>query len=120
MRDTQREAETQAEGEADSSQGARRGTRSRDRDPAAAKGSRSSAEPPRRPVYLAFLTLRPSLPGSEHRCGDSVPYRVCYSVAAVTNSNKLCGLKQHIFVILGFWRSEVTWSHLTELKSRCQ
>ena len=48
MRDTQREAETQAEGEAGSMQGARRGTRSQDPGVTPwAEGRCSTAEPPR-------------------------------------------------------------------------
>ena len=50
MRDTQREAETQAEGEAGSMWGARCGTRSQDPGITSwAEGRRSTAEPPRRP-----------------------------------------------------------------------
>ena len=52
MRDTQREAETQAEGEAGSMQGARRRTRSQDPGWGHNLSQRqrgSTAEPPRRP-----------------------------------------------------------------------
>ena len=50
MIDTEREAETQAEGEAGSMQGARRGTRSRvSRIMPWAEGRRQTAEPPRDP-----------------------------------------------------------------------
>ena len=50
MRDTQREAETQAEGEAGSLQGARCGTRTQDpRSTTSARGRCSTTEPPRYP-----------------------------------------------------------------------
>ena len=58
MRDTQREAETQAEGEAGSLGGA--GCRSRSRDPRVmpwAEGRCSFAEPPRCPQELFFNCL---------------------------------------------------------------
>ena len=52
-----REAETQAE----EKQGARCGTRSKDsRITLRAKGRRSTAEPPRRPMYLTFLQTQSS------------------------------------------------------------
>ena len=55
LRDTQGEAETQAEGEAGSLQGAR--CRTRSQDPGVtpwAEGRRSTAEPPRRPKSWLF------------------------------------------------------------------
>ena len=58
MGDTERarEAETQAEGEAGSTQEARCGTRSRDpRITPRAKGRHSTAEPPRRPNNSQFI-----------------------------------------------------------------
>ena len=59
MRDTQREAETQSEGEAGSMQAARCGTQSRvSRITPWAEGSRSPAEPPRRPTRFVFKRLR--------------------------------------------------------------
>ena len=55
MRDTQREAETQAEGEAGSIQGARCGTQSQvSRITPWAEGRRLTAEPPRRPPQGCF------------------------------------------------------------------
>ena len=54
MRD--REAETQAEGEADSTQGARCGTQSRDSKIMSwAKGRHSTTEPPRLPNDILLL-----------------------------------------------------------------
>ena len=51
-----REAETQAEGEAGSMQGARRGTRSRDSRMAPwAKGRCQTSEPPRDPLKALFM-----------------------------------------------------------------
>ena len=53
MRDTQREAEIQAEGETGSMQGVRRGTRSRGpRIMHWAEGRRSTTEPPRDPLRI--------------------------------------------------------------------
>ena len=58
MRDTQREAETQAEGEVGSMQGARCGTRPRDsRITPWAEGRRYTAEPPRCPRSLDFCLI---------------------------------------------------------------
>ena len=55
----EREAETQAEGEAGSMQGARRGTRSRvSRIASWAKGRRQTAEPPRDPCRFLFYQRR--------------------------------------------------------------
>ena len=55
MRDTLREAETQAEGEAGFSQGAQRRTRSWDSGIRPwAKGRRSTAEPPGHPLFESF------------------------------------------------------------------
>ena len=56
MRDTEREAETQAEGEAGSLWGAQCGTRSWDpRIMPGAEGRRSTAEPPRKPSSLEYM-----------------------------------------------------------------
>ena len=56
MRDTEKEAETQAEGGAGSMQGARRGTQSPDpRTRPWAEGRCSTAEPPRGPRILDLL-----------------------------------------------------------------
>ena len=53
MRDSEREAETQAEGEPDSMQGARHGTQSQDsRITPWAEGRCQNAEPPRPPLEL--------------------------------------------------------------------
>ena len=56
MRETERQAETQAEeGEAGSMQGAQRGTRSWESEiTPQAKGRRSTAEPPKRPHRVSF------------------------------------------------------------------
>ena len=55
MRDTEKEAETQAEGEAGSLQGAQRRTQSQDpRIPTWAKGGGSTTEPPRSPYFVIF------------------------------------------------------------------
>ena len=61
MRDTHREAETQAEREAGSLQGVRCGTRSQDsRITPWAEGRHPAAEPPRRPKRLVFYNpLKP-------------------------------------------------------------
>lgn len=60
MRDTERQAEPQAEGEAGSMQGAQCGTRSYDSGiTPLAKGSCSTSEPPRRPnLSLILQNLR--------------------------------------------------------------
>ena len=56
MRDTEREAETQAEGEAGSMQGAPRGTQSWVfRITPWAEGRRQTTEPPRDPLINPFL-----------------------------------------------------------------
>ena len=58
MRDTQREAETQAEGEAGSLQGAPCGTRSQvSRIAPWAKGRRETAAPPRDPSFLFLFKI---------------------------------------------------------------
>ena len=58
MRNTQKEAETQAEGEAGSMQGARYGTRSWNSEiMPRAKGRHSTTEPPRRPHCVIFKKL---------------------------------------------------------------
>ena len=55
MRDTETEAETQAEGEAGSMWAAQRGTQSQDsRITPWAKGRRSTTEPPRCPYFFFF------------------------------------------------------------------
>ena len=62
MRDTHREAETQAGGEAGSMQGARCGTRSRDsRITPWAEGRRQTAQPPRDPPLCTILVIDLSL-----------------------------------------------------------
>ena len=59
MRDTEKETETQAEGEVGSLRGARRGTQSQDPGITPwAKGRRSTAEPPRGPCKLALQASR--------------------------------------------------------------
>ena len=57
MRDTDREAETWAEGEAGSLQGTQRGTGSQDPGiTPQAKDRHTTAEPPGCPVYLVLMT----------------------------------------------------------------
>ena len=61
MRDTQIEAETQAEGEAGSPQGARCGIRSQDPEITPwAEGRCSTAKPPRRPTFCLFTQTQAS------------------------------------------------------------
>ena len=59
MNNTEKEAETQAEGEVSSPQGARPGTRSRDPGTTTrAKGRRPTTEPPRRPSVLLLISAQ--------------------------------------------------------------
>ena len=70
MRDTHREAETQAEGAAGSLQGTRCGTQSRvSRITPWAKGRCSTAEPPRLPQQQAFVEASDIWGGSEDQHG---------------------------------------------------
>ena len=58
MRDIEREAETRAEGEAGSTQGARYGTQSWDsRITPWAEGRHSNAEPPKCPFFKIFIKI---------------------------------------------------------------
>uniref|UniRef100_A0A8C0T484 glutathione transferase n=3 Tax=Canis lupus TaxID=9612 RepID=A0A8C0T484_CANLF len=75
MRDTHTKAETQAEGEAGSMQGARCGTRSQvSRITPWAKGSRSTAEPPGLPNTTCSLFVHP------------LPALSCFHVLAIVNN----------------------------------
>ena len=81
MRDPEREAETQAEGEAGSLQGAWCGTRSQDPGMRPwAEGRWSTAEPPGRPLHFSYLTdftLLPVCWGPGHSVVNQAGLLIC-------------------------------------------
>ena len=97
MRNTQREAETQAEGEAGSMEGARRGTRFWDfRITPWAKGRRSTTEPPRCPG-LEFLLKTDRVTGelSRQRAtikGDAEQGLLLLRITCAENLESFCHL----------------------------
>ena len=85
MRDTQREAETQAEGEAGSMQGAPCGTRSED-SRITSKGRDPTAEPPRSPGPMVFQYGSLYAPVWCHcfcLTQASIPQACCLKVASI-------------------------------------
>ena len=58
-------------------------------------------------MHFHFLFLRIKAKGNQY----------WFPVAALTNYHMLSDLKQHTFIILKFWRSEVQkWSHWAKIK----